>query len=80
MPTSTMIFTSSSDESGASLEGSKITVHPTASAGPSLHTPIDKGKLHGVIAATTPMGHLMVDIRLFGVPGTIKKLEGPLAQ
>jgi hypothetical protein len=62
----------------ASLDGRKLTLHPTASAGLSLRAPIDKGKFHDVIAATTPTGCLIMDIRLFGVQVLSKSLKVPL--
>ena len=45
---------------GVNSDGFKITVHPAATAEDTFLVTIAKGKFHGVIAATTPIGFLMV--------------------
>ena len=45
---------------GVNSEGFKITVHPAATAEETFLVTIAKGKFHGVIAATTPTGFLIV--------------------
>ena len=45
---------------GVNSDGFKITAHPAATAEDTFLVTIAKGKFHGVIAATTPIGFLMV--------------------
>ena len=47
---------------GVNSDGFKITVHPAATAEDTFLVTIAKGKFHGVIAATTPIGFLMVKV------------------
>ncbi len=49
-----------STDNGVSSDGFNTTVHPAANAGATFHAAIDKGKFHGIIAATTPTGSLLV--------------------
>src|SRR3954451_9884471 len=71
-PASSNTLKSSRDDKGASRDGRKITVQPTANAGPNFLALIDNGKFHGVIAPTTPIGCFVTEILLFGADaGTI---------
>ncbi len=54
-------------ESGASSEGFTTTVHPAASAGPSLYATSSSGKFHGVMAATTPTGSRLPRVSIPGI-------------
>ena len=56
--------TSANAVSGVSSAGLITTVQPAASAGAHLRVIIAIGKFHGVMAATTPIGCLMVMMRL----------------
>jgi hypothetical protein len=55
---------SASAVSGVCSAGLTTTVQPAASAGATLRVIIASGKFHGVIAAQTPIGCLMVSRRL----------------
>jgi len=50
--------------SGVSSLGRATTVQPAAKAGATFRVIIAKGKFHGVIAPTTPMGCLITTILL----------------
>jgi hypothetical protein len=47
---------STSAVSGVCSAGFKITQFPVANAGPIFHAAINKGKFHGMICPTTPIG------------------------
>jgi len=47
-------------DKGVYSAGFKITVHPVHNAGANFHTPINKGKFHGIINPQTPTGSLLV--------------------
>ena len=49
--------------SGVSSAGLSTTVHPAASAGPSLRAAIAAGKFHGVISSAIPIGSCATSIR-----------------
>src|SRR5512139_480425 len=51
-------------DSGVASAGLMITGQPAASAGATLRVIIAIGKFHGVIAAHTPIGCLMITVRL----------------
>ena len=55
-PASSMISTSFTPDRGVSLAGLRTTAFPAARAGPTLWQTRFRGKLKGVIAATTPQG------------------------
>jgi hypothetical protein len=56
IPASWISSPSRSADSGVSSAGFKTTVQPVASAGPSFHAAISRGKFHGMIWPTTPTG------------------------
>ena len=49
---------------GVWAAGLMTTVHPAASAGPTLRVPMASGKFHGVIAYTGPTGCFIVSRRV----------------
>ncbi len=59
-PASSASLASASAHSGVSSDGLITTVQPAASAGATLRVIMAIGKFHGAIAATTPIGCLMV--------------------
>src|SRR5215207_6147584 len=63
MPAFSASAPQASPENGVCEAGLITIVQPVASAGPSLRAIIEDGKFHGVIAATTPTGCLMVRMR-----------------
>src|SRR3954470_19849998 len=63
-PASAASFANAKAHSGVSSAGFKTTVQPAANAGAILRVIIAIGKFQGVIAATTPIGCLIVMSRL----------------
>ena len=63
IPASVANSAKSRAESGVSSLGFNTTVHPAASAGATFQAAIETGKFHGTIAATTPMGSLLVNAK-----------------
>ena len=55
-PSSRAMSASASAVNGVWLAGLMMTVLPAASAGPTFHDVSSRGKFHGTMAATTPMG------------------------
>ena len=51
--------------------GFKITLFPAAKAGPIFQAPIIKGKFHGTIAPTTPIGSFLIRPRIPSAVGAI---------
>ena len=59
-PASSASLAIASAQSGVSAAGLTTMVHPAASAGATFRVIMAIGKFHGAIAATTPIGCLMV--------------------
>ncbi len=74
-PASSARATSASEVRGVSSAGLQTTVQPAARAGAILRAIIAAGKFQGVMAATTPTGSLMANMRR---PGTGAGMMSPL--
>src|ERR1700692_4117310 len=59
-PASRHSCASRSDDRGVSSAGFNTTVQPAVNTGPNFQAAISKGKFHGIICATTPIGSLRV--------------------
>jgi hypothetical protein len=57
--------------SGVSLAGFSTIVFPAASAGPTFHTAIARGKFHGTMSPHTPSGSRRVYTKYPAGPGIV---------